>query len=146
MLKSTIELDTNVHITLLGGDGSIKKELHLKNLITTVGKEFIVSRMGGSSANVMSHMAIGTNSTAAAASNTTLGAELTRKALSAAVVTGQSIEYSAVFGAGEGTGAITEAGILNAASAGTLLNRLTFSVVNKDAADILIVNWTVSLL
>jgi hypothetical protein len=51
----------------------------------------------------------------------------------------------ATFPAGTGTGAITEAGILNAASAGILLCRTTFSVINKGAADTLGITWTVTV-
>lgn len=140
------EFTTDVHVTLTGANGEIKEDFHVKNLITTSGKEFIVSRMTGASAAVMSHMAIGTSATAPAAINSTLGTEVSRKALTYTNVTGQSIEFSAAYIAGEGTGAITEAGLFNAASAGTMLNRVTFVTVNKDANDILTINWTVSLL
>ena len=44
-----------------------------------------------------------------------------------------------------GTGAITEAGILNAASAGTLLCRTVFSVINKGASDSMTVTWTITI-
>jgi len=49
------------------------------------------------------------------------------------------------FGAGVGTGAVTEAGIFNASSAGTMLCRTTFSVINKAAADTLGITWTVTV-
>ena len=47
--------------------------------------------------------------------------------------------------AGTGTGAITEAGILNASSSGTLLCRTVFSVVNKGSADAMTITWTVTV-
>jgi hypothetical protein len=53
--------------------------------------------------------------------------------------------YSASFGAGVGTGALTEAGIFNASSAGTLLCRTVFSVINKAANDTMSITWTVTL-
>ena len=53
--------------------------------------------------------------------------------------------YVATFPAGTGTGAITEAGILNASSSGTLLCRTVFSVINKGAADTLGITWTVTV-
>jgi len=50
-----------------------------------------------------------------------------------------------LFGAGEGTGSITEAGIFNASSSGTLLCRTVFSVVNKGASDSMTITWTVTV-
>ena len=47
--------------------------------------------------------------------------------------------------AGTGTGAVVEAGVLNASSGGTLLCRTVFAVVNKGAADTLKITWTVTV-
>ena len=115
------------------------------NLVVTVGKNFVASRMNGTSPAVMSHMAIGTTNTAAAAGDTALAAETARVALTSATVTTNSIAYVATFPPGTGTGALVEAGILNAASAGTLLARTVFSVVNKGALDSLTITWTVTV-
>lgn len=126
--------------------GNIKQEIHVPNLVVTVGKNFIASRMIGTTATVMSHMAIGTSSTTPATSNTTLGVEIGRVALSpAASVSNNVVTYVATFPAGTGTGAIAEAGILNAASAGTLLCRTVFNVVNKGSADTLTISWNVTV-
>jgi len=103
--------------------------------------------MAGTSANVMSHMAIGTGSTAAAAGNTTLGTESARVALTSTTVTGPAIAYVASFPAGTPASltAITEAGIFNASSAGTMLCRTVFAVVNKDVNDTMSITWTVTM-
>ena len=79
--------------------------------------------MKDASATAMSHMAIGTGSTAAAAGDAALGNEAGRVSLTSTTVTSNAVAYVATFGAGTGTGAITEAGILNASSSGTLLCR-----------------------
>jgi hypothetical protein len=55
------------------------------------------------------------------------------------------VAYVATFPAGTGTGAVTEAGLFNASSAGTLLCRTVFSVINKGAADTLGITWTVTV-
>ena len=105
------------------------------NLVVTAGKGYVASRMKDTSATAMSHMAIGTGSTAAAAGNTALGNQAARVSLTSTTVSGADIVYVATFPAGTGTAAITEAGILNASSSGTLLCRTVFSVVNKGASD-----------
>jgi hypothetical protein len=93
----------------------------------------------------MSHMAIGTGAVAPALANTALGTEVGRVALSSTNVAANVVTYAATFPAGTGTGAITEAGNFNAAGAGTMLNRVTFSVINKAAGDSLAVTWTVTI-
>lgn len=128
-------------------DGSVKQEQEVKNLVVTAGLGFIASRMTGTAANVMSHMAIGTGSTAAAAGNTTLGTESARVALTSTTPTGPAVAYVASFPAGTPASltAITEAGIFNASSAGTMLCRTVFSVVNKDVNDTMSITWTITM-
>ena len=115
------------------------------NLVVSAGKNFVASRLAGVTDDVMSHMAIGTDSTAADAADTTLAAEAGRVALTSTNVVDNEITYTATFGAGVGTGAIVEAGVLNASSAGTLLCRTVFSAINKGASDSITITWTVTV-
>jgi len=125
--------------------GNVKDTREVKNLVVDTGLAFIASRMKDATATAMAHMGIGTGSTAAAASDTALGTEAARVALTSTTVTSNAVAYVASFAAGTGTGAITEAGILNAASSGTLLCRTVFSVVNKAASDSMTITWTVTI-
>jgi hypothetical protein len=94
----------------------------------------------------MSHMAVGSSSTAPANGNTALGAQIsTRVALSSPTRSNSTITYVATFAAGQSTGAIVEAGIFNALTVGTMLCRTTFPVINKEADDILTINWNVTI-
>jgi len=93
----------------------------------------------------MSHMAIGTGSTPAAAGDSALGTQAARVALTSTTVTNAEVAYVATFGAGTGTGAITEAGLFNASSGGTMLCRTVFSVVNKGSSDSMTITWTVTV-
>jgi len=114
------------------------------NLVVTTGKGYVASRMKDASATAMSHMAVGTGSTAAAAGDTALGSEAARIALTSTTVSGADVIYVATFGAGVGTAALTEAAILNASSSGTMLCRTVFPVVNKQGTDSMSVTWTVT--
>ena len=145
MLNDSIKLTGELKLTLTRPDGHVKHEVIVPNLVVTTGKNFIASRMNDASATAMSHMAIGTGSTAAAAGNTALGSEAGRVALTSTTVSNSDVAYVATFPAGTGTGAITEAGILNASSGGTLLCRTVFNVINKAAADTLGITWTVTV-
>ena len=101
--------------------------------------------MNGTSENVMSHMAVGTGSTAAAAADTTLGTELDRNALTSTTVTDNAIAYVCSWAAGDGTGSLTEAGLFNASSAGTMLCRTVFGTVTKSADDSMTITWTITV-
>ena len=115
------------------------------NLVVTAGKGYVASRMKDASATAMSHMGIGSGSTAAAASDTALGSQLARTSLTSTTVSGADVVYVDTFPAGTGTGAITEAGIFNASSGGTMLCRTVFDVVNKGASDAMTITWTVTV-
>ncbi len=145
MLNDSIKLTGELKLTLTRPDGHVKHEVIVPNLVVTTGKNFIASRMKDATATAMTHMAIGTGSTAAAAGNTTLGSEAGRVALTSTTVSTNNVAYVATFPAGTGTGAITEAGLFNASSSGTLLCRTVFNVINKAAADTLGITWTVTV-
>jgi|TARA_B100000085_G_scaffold279374_1_gene302578 hypothetical protein len=145
MIQDSIKLTGELRITVTNPEGNITQETVIPNLVVTSGKNYIASRMKDASATAMSHMAIGTGSTAAAAGNTALGSEAGRVALTSTTVTNNAVAYVATFAAGTGTGAITEAGLFNASSSGTLLCRTVFSVINKGAADTLGITWTVTV-
>ncbi len=115
-----------------------------ENLVVTAGKEWVADRMNNAN-TVMTYMSIGTGTTAAAAGNTTLVTELDRNALSSTTVTGANVAYVASWAAGDGTGAITEAGIFNSVTNGSMLARTTFNVVNKGEDDSMTITWTVTV-
>lgn len=148
MIKENFNIKGDLRIILRDTvTGEVKLDRLEKNLVVTAGKTYIASRMSDASATVMSHMAVGTDATAPAGTDTALFAEVSRVALTVAggTPTANAILYSASFGPGVGTGALVEAGILNGASGGTMLSRTTFAVVNKGAADEMIINWTVTV-
>ena len=143
-------MNTNDKVSLTGKlaislNGTVVQEVD--NMVVTAGKNWIASRMNAASDGVMTHMAVGTGTTAAALANTTLVTELARQVLttSGGSVAGAVITFATTYAAGTATGAITEAAILNASSAGTMLARTVFSVVNKGALDTMTISWAVTI-
>lgn len=130
------------HLTIALNGEAVQE---VPNLVVTTGKNFVASRIKDTTDAAMSHMAIGSGTTAAAAGDTALGTELDRQALTSTTVTNNTITYVATFGAGDGTGAVTEAGLFNAASGGSLLCRTVFNVVNKGASDSMTIAWVVTV-
>jgi hypothetical protein len=141
---SQITVKGTLTLTLTDENGNVKDQRDLKNLVVTVGKSLIASRLIGVTDAVPTHMGVGTNATAPVAANTALGTQLVRVATTPSR-TNNVVTFTSTFPAGTGTGAITEAGIFNAASAGTMLCRTTFGVVNKAAADALTIVWNVTI-
>ena len=136
MIKDNLKLRGDVSIVLKSADGSVKDSRAIKNLVVNDGLNFIVSRMKDTTQGAMSHMAVGSSTTAAAAGQTDLVSILgSREALDSTAVSTNTVTYVSSFEAGDGTGAVTEAGIFNASSGGDMLCRTVFDVVNKQATD-----------
>lgn len=140
----TLKAKGDLKIEVTRANGTIETK-EVKNLVVTTGLNYIVSRMKDATATAMSHMAVGSGSTAAALGNAALGSELGRVALTSTTVSTNTIQYVALFPAGTGTGAITEAGVLNAATGGAMLCRTVFGIVTKDAGDSMSITWTVTI-
>ena len=114
------------------------------NLVVTAGKNWVAQRMNNVN-TVMTHMAVGTGTTVAAAGQTTLVSENDRNALTSTTVTNNTIIYVATWAAGDATAALTEAGVFDAASGGDMLCRTKFNVVNKASADSMTITWTITV-
>jgi hypothetical protein len=146
MINDNLKLRGDVAIVLKDKNGNVKESREIHNLVVSAGLTFICSRMAGVSDGVMSHMALGSSTTAAAAGQTDLVSILgSREALDSSTASSNTIVYVSSFEAGEGTGAVTEAGVFNASTAGTMLCRTVFAVVNKQADDTMSVTWTITL-
>lgn len=146
MIKDTLKLKGELTIVVKDKDGKVKETRNEKNLVVNAGLAYICSRMVGTSATVMSHMAVGSGTTAATGSQTDLVSILgSREPLDSSTASANTVTYTSSFEAGDGTGAVTEAGIFNAATAGTMLCRTTFPVVNKGANDTMAITWTITL-
>jgi len=148
MIKDLIEMRGDVTVNLFDKDGNVKDTRQIKNMVVTAGKEFIAASMLKTTTNTpvaMTHMALGSDNTAAAIGNTGLGSELGRASLASAAVSGAVVTYTATFAPTVGTGAVVEAGIFNASSSGTMLCRTVFSVVNKGADDTMSITWQITV-
>ena len=150
-ILESIKAKGEVSIVLNREDGSVEN-IDINNLVVSTGLNFIVSRMKDTTLNAMSHMELGTGTTAAANGDTTLQTAISgsRVSLTSTSVSGNQITYVASFPAGTGTGAVTEAGIFNSASStgtlvGTMLCRTTFNAVNKGNDDTLQITWTITV-
>lgn len=146
-LTEALKATGQVSISHLDASGAVINEFRVPNLVVTTGKNHIAAKIAATtnSPASMTHMAIGTGTGTPGASDSTLGTEVGRVSLSSTSVSTNTVTYTATFPAGTGTGSITEAGVFNAASAGTMLCRTTFPVVNKAAGDTIAITWVVTV-
>jgi len=135
-------------IPLLFGFWKLSLDIH--NLVVSAGQAGVASRINGAGGEAaFTFIAIGTGTVAPAAGDTALGAEITtgggaRAAATASRVTTDvtndtaqlvlTFNFTLSF-------AVTESGVLNAAAAGVLLARQTFSAINVANGDSLQVTW-----
>lgn len=129
---------------LFGITGYLTREAKYSNLLTTSGKGLISNRINGSgSPAAPTYMAIGTGTTPAAAGDTSLETESTgngydrMSGTASTVTTDTANDTNQLVGTWTVTSskAVTEMGILNAASVGTLLVRNVFSAYTLQNGD-----------
>jgi len=136
----------SMNAILKRGDGRVlvtRKD----NLIVDAGWTFISDAIGNSGARpgVMGFIGVGTGTTAPAADQTALVTQTLRKAATFSKPSTKQFQFETTFNPGESTAALTEAGVFNASSAGTMLDRVTFSVINKGADDTLTQRFTFTM-
>jgi len=165
MLDDSLNACGKLNIKLIDHLGNIKQERDETNVVVNDGLRYIAARMFSNSSGtagtggvmpatglptIMTHMAIGTSTTAEQKSDSALFGEVARVALDSTTIaqttiSDDSVQYVATFNPGVGTAAITEAGIFNASTSGKMLCRTTFSVINKGALDTLVITWKVTV-
>jgi hypothetical protein len=125
-------------------DGTVDQYL-VRNAFTDGGLGYLAARAAGEAVDVISHMALGEGDTPEDGTSTTLEAEIAGSRVAVSITgTGPSRIYTAVFGETVGNGAITEAGLFNAATGGLLTNRAVFGVKTKVPGEIMTFVWTLS--
>ena len=67
MINEDIKVTGQIHAVLTGEDGTIKEEKLVPNMVMTVGKNMIASRLVGTATNIISHMAVGSGGATAPA-------------------------------------------------------------------------------
>ncbi|WDU84199.1 hypothetical protein [Caloramator sp. Dgby_cultured_2] len=146
-MREELKVLGKLRIRLIDENGNVREEIEKDNLIVNNGKYGIADQLLASpTIGKPTHMGIGTGTTAPTVGDTALVAEVgTRQAFSSKTRSNNVVTMVASFGAGNGTGAITEAGIFNASSGGTMFSRITFSAINKGANDTLELTWTYTI-
>ena len=120
-------------------NGQLVRDIH--NTITTAAKAGAADQVLASPTLAKpTHMAVGTSTPAANA----LGIELDRNILTSKTRSTNVVTMVGDWLAGDGTGAITEAGTFDDPTVGNMWMSSSFSVINKGASDTLSISWTLT--
>ena len=146
MFQDKLKMIGSMEAVLVKGNGDIEVT-RKDNIIVNGGFDLISDAISNSTRPAAAnYIAVGTGTTAPAATQTALVTESARGLGTYAHTVGTKVfTVTFTFAAGVATAALTEAGVFNASSAGTMLDRVTFSVINKGAADTLTVTFTFTL-
>lgn len=145
MIYDSVNVNGSLSVKKFNEEKILIEERVVSNLVVAVGKSLIAARLIGNTLPSPNHMAIGTSNTVVISSQTALGTEVGRVSLDASSRTNNNISFIATFPAGTGTGLITEAGIFNAGTGGSMLCRTNFNEVNKAAGDSVVITWNVTI-
>jgi hypothetical protein len=140
-MSDSISITGTIKVELWGPDGRLKDFRKVQNIVTNTGRQAIIDRLQGNTPPVSDYVAIGTGATAAATTDVALQTEVARSQGTLSQPDAHTDRCVFTFAAGTGTGTITEAGRLNAAAAGTLMGRQTFTGVVKTASDSLQITY-----
>jgi len=133
--------------------GAWSNQKVVANLVTNAGKAACAGLLTGDVVNFFDYIAVGTGTTAAALTDTTLETETATSGLTRAAstnsrvttdVTNDTAQFTKTFSV-SGTVAVTESGVFDASSTGTLLARQTFSAINVVSGDSLTITWKIDV-
>lgn len=147
MEVKNVQVTGSLTLILRKADGAVEV-CRKDNIIVSSGFDAICDSLGMTSGrpSAFGYIALGTGATAPAIEQTALVSEIARQAATYAHVAGtQVMTFSSTFGPGAATGALTEAGVFNASSAGTMLDRVLFNVINKGENDTLTAQFQFTL-
>ena len=149
-MQEFMKLTGSVSVKLFGPNGELKQSHVDHNLIVTVGKNYITAWLAAAtqSTEFMSYVALGTGTTSPASGDTALQTELSgggyTRVQGTLTSSTNTWTNTVSFGPGNGTAAITEAGLFSTITSGTMFARQVFAAYNKAAGDTLQITWSVS--
>jgi len=141
-----------ITVRLYGTDGRLKYYKHIRNVLTNTGFAAHAKRLVGVTQNAFDYIAVGTDATAASASQTALLAEIADSGLSRAqdgtttVETTTQTDDTGNVGVTfniTGSKTITEYGLFNDSSAGVMLARQTDTALPVINGETLAVTWKI---
>jgi len=150
-MEDTIKLRGCIEAVLKNADGEVIQHIKRDNIVVTAGRSWVLRQIASGhmvTSQAISHLAVGTSTTAPTTANTALGSENARKTCSFTTdgLTSSTPWWRAevMFNTNEANTTLGEAGLFNSSSGGTMLARATFATLNKATSNTLNVSYTIS--
>lgn len=132
--------------------GQILERRVIDNVVVTAGRRWVLQQLESTdhaTAQNLSHIAVGTSTTAPATNDTALGNESSRLAINSFTTSNltsnpPSFRAEVSFNTNQANTTLGEFGIFNSSSGGTMLSRITFATINKTTSNTLAVSYTLS--
>lgn len=122
--------------------GRIVDVVRRHNLVPTAGRNLLRDFLAGDGPAALSHVALGTGTTAPAATDTALQNEIFRDAITQKVKDVAKLTVKYYLGTQYANGyTLAEAGLFNAATGGVMYARVTFPPDEKTAAQAWNITW-----
>ena len=130
-------VNVNAEFVLTNEKGQVVQTERTHNIIVNGARALLLAASSAAQYNQFCYMAIGSSATATGLTDSALGTELARSTVITPVysVVGSTptLTFSFTFTAGVGTGTVQEAGLFNASSGPTMLNRMLTGAIDKQA-------------
>jgi hypothetical protein len=147
-MTNQVNVSANVQVTIQDATtGAILAQQEHKNLVVSGGLDLIRDLLDGDSVAGLTHFALGIDTGAVSATQTSLGDEQFRDTVTQRTSNAQQLVVSYYLASGSAnSNTLSEAGLFNDASAGTMFARVLLSPgINKTASVAITFNWTINL-
>jgi hypothetical protein len=147
-----LQLRGSLRIALQDPDGKLLEERIINNLIVTAGRAWVLGQLetvNQNTAQTISYIAVGSNTTPPTTADSALGNEVTRLPISSFLTVGlannpPSWTATVTLATNQGNTTLGEVGLFNSSAAGTMLGHATFSSFVKATSNTLNISYTIS--
>ena len=144
--ESKLHVKGKVSLQVISPNG-VTRRMTFKNLVGNYGTGLMATLLSGGANVQVNQIALGTDATPEAVTDTGLGAELYRKTASIELGTGadaNKVTFESTWSAGAAAGTLREAGLFDDPAAGNMFSRTTFADLTIGPADTLIATWEIT--
>jgi hypothetical protein len=123
----------------------------INNTVVTAGRRWVLENImsgGAASLQVLSHLAVGTSTTAPTTGDSSLGNETLRVAVGTFTTSNltsnpPSFRAEILLATNQANTTLGEVGFFNSSSGGTMMGRATFGTVNKTTSNTFAISYTI---
>lgn len=146
-MQGYVKVVGNINIKKFNSNNELIDSVSYPNLVVNAGKDFIAQRIAGNT-RLISHIGVGSGTSAAVSGDTNLEIELERNNISTPSVSNTAITFVASFGDSNAVGTLSEAGLFNGRypENSTMICRTVFPGYAKTSSETIALSWTLTVI